>query len=234
MARARTWAFSPCGPNRCRISTACSPAGPNQCGVFVSNSATSPGRSVSSCSPRMSRRSPARTYSHSYPAWVTRLGSRRPEDLLEHLHRPGVTGQRDDDAALPVSPGFEVYAGITRRRRADELVQGHPVRLRQGQQQVERRAALAGLEPGQPADGDAGLGGQRLEGQPPPPAQARSRGPMSLMSCSTSASTPPFCSLRKFSAVAAGSPVTIAAWKPCCGTHRSRPGTAGWCSASAR
>lgn len=61
----RTTAWSPCGPNMCRISTASVPAGPNQWGSVVSNSATSPGRRVASRSPRMRRSSPASTYSHS-------------------------------------------------------------------------------------------------------------------------------------------------------------------------
>lgn len=57
----RTTAWSPCGPNRCRISTAVLPAGPNQWGSAVSNSATSPGRRVVSEPPRIRRSSPART-----------------------------------------------------------------------------------------------------------------------------------------------------------------------------
>lgn len=57
----RTTAWSPWGPNRCRISTASASAGPNQWGSLVSNSATSPGRRVISRSPRMRRSSPAST-----------------------------------------------------------------------------------------------------------------------------------------------------------------------------
>ena len=55
-ACARPWL-----PCTLRISTGSSPVGPNQCGSRVSNSATSPGRIVMSCSPRISRISPEST-----------------------------------------------------------------------------------------------------------------------------------------------------------------------------
>ena len=64
-------------------------------------------------------------------------------------------GERDEGAPVPpYRPGPD--PGVTRRRRADELVQRHLVRAGQRQQQLQGRPAPAGLQPGQRAHRDAG------------------------------------------------------------------------------
>lgn len=74
----------------------------------------------------------------------------RRDDDLPGLHAPGLAGQRDDRALVGVS-GLEADTGITDFRCADQLIQGHAVSLGQRQEQLQARAPLAGLQPGQRA-----------------------------------------------------------------------------------
>ena len=58
----------------------------------------------------------------------------------------GCSGQRDDGPALDLA-GLEPDARVAHLGRADEVVERHPVGLRQREEQLQGRPALPGLEP---------------------------------------------------------------------------------------
>jgi len=85
----------------------------------------------------------------------------------DHLVRPGPAWpprQRDERAAIALDRPH-LYPRVTRRGRADEVVEWHLIRPRQGKQQLQRRFAAAGLQARQRARGDAGQAGQAGERQ---------------------------------------------------------------------
>lgn len=72
----------------------------------------------------------------------------RPEDVLERPHTSGVIGEGNDDTPGRHRPRFEVHARITRGRCVDELIEGHPIDARQGEQGVEGRLPFTGFHSG--------------------------------------------------------------------------------------
>src|SRR5690606_10074532 len=74
---------------------------------------------------------------------------------LVRLEAAGLAGERPVGAAAPHDrPG--PHARVAHRRRPDQLVQRHPVGLRDRQEQLQTGLAQPRLQPGERTDGDAG------------------------------------------------------------------------------
>jgi len=86
------------------------------------------------------------------PSWagVLRGGVVGRDDDLPGLHPANLTGQRDHGPALDTA-GFEPQSRIALRRRPDEIIQRHPVRVRQREQQLQGGPPLPGFQPRQRA-----------------------------------------------------------------------------------
>lgn len=87
----------------------------------------------------------------------------RRDDDLPRLDATGLAGERDHGATVAFL-GTELHARIAHLGRADEVVERHLVRFGDGEEQLQARSPLPALEPGEGALGDAGAGGQLLEG----------------------------------------------------------------------
>lgn len=77
------------------------------------------------------------------------------DDDLPGLHGPGLPGQRDDSPAFDIAV-LEADAWVAHLGRADEVVERHPVGLRQREEQLQGRPPLPGLETGQGLAGRLG------------------------------------------------------------------------------
>jgi hypothetical protein len=73
-------------------------------------------------------------------------------------------GQREDGASVDPAR-LEADAGVADLRGSDQVVDRHPVHLRQRKQQLEARATLSVLEAREGALRDAGMSGRDGQGQ---------------------------------------------------------------------
>ncbi|CAM5233833.1 hypothetical protein SVIOM342S_00110 [Streptomyces violaceorubidus] len=109
-------------------------------------------------------------------------GGRGGQDLLVGVQAVvRVPGERDPGLSVP-GEGAGVDAGVA-GARADEFVQGQPVRAGQRQQVPQPRLALPRLQPGQGAHGDAGDGGELGQCEPAACRMARRRAPSEVIAC---------------------------------------------------
>lgn len=93
-------------------------------------------------------------------------GLTRSENVLEDLNPTGIPSQRYDQATARMAIWLEVRSGVTGRRRTDNSIQRHSVRLGQRDEQIECRLASAGLESGQRTHRQSRPLGDRGQGQP--------------------------------------------------------------------
>ena len=144
----RTVIRSPGRPKMLRISAGSSPVLPNQCGTLVSNA----GDLARPEHPVLVAENETHVPGQDVDPFVAVVRPRLWGDLagrdddLPGLHPIGLPGQRDHRPALDAT-GLELDARIALLGRRDEVVQRHPIGMRQREEQLQGGPPLSGLEP---------------------------------------------------------------------------------------